>query len=34
MIDTVLNYSLRSTDAFSLRKASLIKGKENFLRYF
>ena len=33
MIDSVLNYSIKWTDAFSLRKAS-FKGKENFLRYF
>ena len=32
-IDSVLNYSVKWTDAFSLRKAS-FKGKENFLRYF
>ena len=31
MIDTVLNYSIKWTDAFSLRNAS-FKGKENFLR--
>ena len=29
MINTVLNYSIKWTDAFSLRKAS-FKGKEDF----